>query len=319
MIGVIVIAYAAWNLWQFQKSKEEAQNLYGELAQQARQNAEGAPSENGESSEAVPMAESSGASDAANENNAASVNPAANPLGVSDVGKENNAASVDPAAEPSGASDAANENNAASVNSASSAEGQAAQPLENGWLAGMQEVNSDLAAWLRIPYTNIDYPVMQTEEDNDFYMNHDFMGKEQNHGTPFLDFNCDIENSENLIIYGHHMKDETMFQNLMKYKEPEFCENNGQIFFSIPERTFEYKVHTVMIISREEAEDFPYYKYIDLSDNDTYREYLKKCGEYSVWTSREEVRDGTPLLTLSTCEYSKGDGRLVVIASRVTE
>lgn len=190
-------------------------------------------------------------------------------------------------------------------------------PPENPWLLDLQKQNQELVAWITIPGTVIDYPVMQTAEDDDYYLTHDFEGNEDPHGTPFLDVNCRIGESENMIIYGHHMKDGTMFQNLMRYKEAEFCEANGLIRFDTVEESAQYQVIYVLILSKEETEDFPYYLCIDLSKDETYRRFLQLCGKYAIWSGKELPEPGTRLLTLSTCEYSKENGRLVVIAKQI--
>ncbi len=187
---------------------------------------------------------------------------------------------------------------------------------ENEWLIKLQEENGDLAAWIRIPNTHIDYPVMQSERDPDYYLHRDFDKREQYHGTPYLDVNCDLDESENLIVYGHNMKDGSMFQNLMKYREADFCRDNGLILFSTPEKTYEYQVCLVMLISGAEAEEFPFYRYTELSDESSYQEYLDKCKAYAIWTDEESLRSAAPLLCLATCEYSREDGRMVVIARR---
>ncbi len=184
----------------------------------------------------------------------------------------------------------------------------------NSWLAKLQKENDELVAWIKIPGTVIDYPVMQTEEDNDYYLTHDFNREENVHGAPFLDVNCKLGASDNLIIYGHHMRDKTMFQNLMLYENADFCKSNGTIYFDTLDSSQQYQVILVMLISAEEAEDFPYYKGISFSNNDSFQAYLTQCSKYAIWQSDTLPDSKTQLLTLSTCEYSKENGRLVVIA-----
>lgn len=193
-------------------------------------------------------------------------------------------------------------------------EAESETSLANPWLVELQEQNPELTAWLRIPGTVIDYPVMQTKEDNDFYLNHDFEGNENPHGALFLDVNCQ-EDSENQIIYGHHMKDGTMFQNLMLYKDPDFCQANGIIWYDTPEASTCYQVKFVMLLSDTDAQKFPYYKCIDLSDEQIYQGFLKQCSRYAIWSADSLPDTGTSLLTLSTCEYSQNDGRLVLVAA----
>ena len=191
----------------------------------------------------------------------------------------------------------------------------ASQENVNSWLEKFKEQNPDLTGWLTIPGTVIDYPVMQTKTDNDYYMDHDFDGNENPHGALFLDFNCQAQESDNLIIYGHHMKDGTMFQNLMLYKDGDFCRSNGTIWYKTTEESTRYQVVFVMLLSAADAEKFPYYKCTDLSNEQIYQGYLKQCSRYATWSAEKLPDYGTRLLTLSTCEYSRTDGRLVVVAA----
>lgn len=189
--------------------------------------------------------------------------------------------------------------------------------IANPWLQKLQEQNNELVGWIKIPDTSIDYPVMQTGSDNDYYLTHDFKKEKNVHGTPFLDINCEIGQSQNLIIYGHHMKDGTMFQNLMFYKDANYCKNNGTIYFDTPEKSEEYQVIFVLLLSEEETREFPYYKCIDLSKKEIYQGFLERCRQYALWHSDKLPKTGTPLLTLSTCEYSTENGRLVVVAKKI--
>lgn len=189
--------------------------------------------------------------------------------------------------------------------------------IANPWLQKLQKQNDELAGWIKISDTSIDYPVMQTGSDNDYYLTHDFKKEENAHGAPFLDVNCTIGKSQNLIIYGHHMKDGTMFQNLMRYKDADFCKNKGKISFYTPEKSGEYKVIFVLLLSEEETQEFPYYKCIDLSKKEIYQGFLERCKQYALWQSDKLPKTGTQLLTLSTCEYSTENGRLVVVAKKI--
>lgn len=191
--------------------------------------------------------------------------------------------------------------------------------VKNPWLLELQKQNSDLAGWIRIPDTEIDYPVMQRTEDDDYYLKHDFEKNENMHGTPYLDVNCKIDQSENLIIYGHHMQDGTMFQNLMFYKDAAYCESNGTIEFDTPKESRKYQVVFVLLISVEEAKKFPYYRCIDLSNEEIYCGFLQQCSRYAIWQKETLPEPGTRLLTLSTCEYSKENGRMVVVAEQIEQ
>lgn len=102
--------------------------------------------------------------------------------------------------------------------------------------------NPDTVGWLRIPGTNIDYPIVQDPESNDTYLTRDFYGKESVYGAIFLDADSEPDFSGwNHPIYGHHMKDGSMFKDVVKFKDPEYF--NEHQFFEIytPERTIHLK------------------------------------------------------------------------------
>lgn len=185
------------------------------------------------------------------------------------------------------------------------------------YLTVLQKQNADVIGWIRIPGTVIDYPVMQTDKErDDYYLTHDFQQQENPHGAPFLDVNCQLGVSDNLIIYGHNMKDKTMFQNLQLFEDAVFCESNGEIEFDTLTDSSTYRVVFVMLITEKEAEKFPYHRCIDLSNDEIYQGYLQQCQRYAIWQVKELPKTGTDLLTLSTCEYSRKNGRLVIVAAK---
>ena len=92
--------------------------------------------------------------------------------------------------------------------------------------------NSDLAGWIQIDETNINYPVMQSKQDPDFYLKHNFEKADSPHGCPYVQANCDLQTpSDNILVYGHNMKDGTMFSDLLQYKRESFWEQHRIIRF----------------------------------------------------------------------------------------
>ena len=113
--------------------------------------------------------------------------------------------------------------------------------------------NSDLAGWIQIDGTNINYPVMQSKHDPDFYLKHNFEKADSPHGCPYVQANCDLQTpSDNILVYGHNMKDGTMFSDLLQYKRESFWEQHRIIRFDTMTAQAEY---TVMAVFRGEAED----------------------------------------------------------------
>ena len=128
--------------------------------------------------------------------------------------------------------------------------------------------NSDLAGWIQIDGTNINYPVMQSKHDPDFYLKHNFEKADSPHGCPYVQANCDLQTpSDNILVYVHNMKDGTMFSDLLQYKREFFWEQHRIIQFDTLTAQAEY---TVMAVFRGEAEDlFAYYRctdaYVDMN------------------------------------------------------
>ena len=90
-------------------------------------------------------------------------------------------------------------------------------------LQNIAKINQEVVGWIKIAGTNIDYPIMQ---NGDFYLHKNIYKNYSNHGTPYLAYYCDLKKSDNLIIYGHHMNDNTMFSQLEKYKSYNFYLNH---------------------------------------------------------------------------------------------
>lgn len=186
----------------------------------------------------------------------------------------------------------------------------------------LKEENPDFAGWITIPDTTIDYPVMYVKGDNDTYLYANFYKEWDGGGTPFIDGGCSLDPvSDNLIIYSHHMNDKSMFQPLMNYKEKTFYDKHRTVYFDTTTERGTYEVVAV-ILSRAlsiDEEGFRYYSYFDFSDEDTFNYYWENISEMSLYTPDIIPEYGDKLITLSTCEYSQEDGRLAVIARKVTD
>ena len=102
--------------------------------------------------------------------------------------------------------------------------------------------NSDLVGWVSIPGTRIDYPVMQTKDNPDFYLKHAFDKSYSSYGVPYVQENCDIGISDNLVLYGHHMNNGSMFSDLCKYESEDFYREHKIIHFDTLESFGEYEV-----------------------------------------------------------------------------
>lgn len=181
----------------------------------------------------------------------------------------------------------------------------------------LQEINTDIVGWIQIEGTNINYPVLQGE-DNEYYLNHNYKKQKTEKGSIFLDksYNWDIE-SNNLIIYGHNLVNGQMFKDLLKYSKEEFFEQHKTIRFTTAEADKEYEIISVFkskVYNKTEKNVFRYYDFINSKSEKEYNNFVKQAKEASLYDTKNTAEYGDNLITLITCAYHIDDGRFVVIA-----
>lgn len=179
--------------------------------------------------------------------------------------------------------------------------------------------NKKLIGWLKIDDTNIDYPVMQCD-DNEFYLSHNFDSVEDKAGALFLDCNCNvIKGNDNYIIYGHHLSSGKMFASLGDYESQSFYEKHKYIRF---DTIYEEHLYQVMFAFRTKVynEDdvvFKYYQFIDANSEEEFNSYMLEMSNNAFYETGVWAFYGDELLTLSTCDYHQENGRFVVVAKRI--
>lgn len=181
--------------------------------------------------------------------------------------------------------------------------------------------NKKLIGWLKIDDTNIDYPVMQTV-NNEYYLDHNFNQEYDKNGSLFLDKDCDVvRRNTNLIIYGHHMKSGKMFGSLNKYSSEEYARKHSRIQFDTIYKKGTYEVMYVFRskIYNEEDVVFKYYQFLDAASEKEFDSNMQEMEALSLYDTGVTASYGDELLTLSTCDHSETDGRFVVVAKRVKE
>lgn len=187
-------------------------------------------------------------------------------------------------------------------------------------LEELQKENSDIIGYLEIDGTNISYPVLQTT-DNDFYLSHNYKKEKTSGGSLFLDKDFDIEKpSSNYLIYGHRMKDGTMFEDLIKYKEESFYKEHPTIKFTTNSEDAEYEIIAVFesrVYYKSESNVFRYYYFINAENEQEFNDYVESSKKESLYDTGKTVKYGEQLLTLSTCSYHTEDGRLAVVARKI--
>jgi len=186
----------------------------------------------------------------------------------------------------------------------------------------LYEMNNDLAGWISIEGTNVNYPVMQTVFDEEYYLHRNFDKEEDKEGLPFVDYRADLKNrSTNIIIYGHNMKNGHMFHDLLEYEDEDFLNDHKYIRFDTVRQEAIYEITAVfrskVMYMTDDA--FKFYNFIQADDESELEDFLQTTGSMSLYPITAQAMLTDELITLSTCEYSEEDGRFVVVARRVEE
>ncbi len=196
---------------------------------------------------------------------------------------------------------------------------QTAEPVpfvvDAGVLA-LHEENPDCIGWLTIPDTAVDYPVMYRPEDENYYLKRDFNGEYNDNGCLYLSEICDPQESDNLIIYGHHMNSGRMFAALEGYKTEDFCREHPLISFHSLYENSTYRVIAAFTAPVYTGNDFMFYTFSRAENRQDYQEFVHAVKERSLYDTGLSAEYGDKLLTLCTCEYSQKNGRMVVVAKR---
>lgn len=177
--------------------------------------------------------------------------------------------------------------------------------------------NEDMVGWISIAGTTINYPVMQTKNNPNFYLKHNFEKEYSDLGVPYVQENCDLLTSDNLIIYGHHIKGQKMFGALEDFKSQSFYEEHRTIQFDTLTEQAEYEIVAVFKTVAYSSAGFRYYDFVDAESEEDFNAYIAKCRELTLYDTGVTAEYGDGLITLSTCEYSAQNGRLVVVAKKV--
>ncbi len=190
-----------------------------------------------------------------------------------------------------------------------------ANPYADSFLA-----NKDMAAWLQIPGTNIDYPVMWTPEDETYYLYRAFDGSENKNGCLLLDDeSCVDPLTTNLIIHGHNMKSGAMFGNLTDYENQDFYKEHKNIILYTEECQRNYEIIAVFRsqVYRKTDQVFKFYKFFQADTQEEFDDFYNNIKQLSQYDTGVTAEFGDHFLTLSTCVYHVEQGRFVVVAKEV--
>jgi len=184
--------------------------------------------------------------------------------------------------------------------------------------------NPDTVGYITVEGTEVDNPVVQTT-DNDYYLSVGFDGQEFRAGTVFMDytdvFGADTDTwSENIVLYGHNMADNTMFGSLRKYRQdPSYYKDYPFITFSSNYADYTYVMVGLVITSGDADADFPYWRMEELDDKEAFDGYMSAVEEKNMIDNPIDVQYGDSLLTLSTCYSDEDNSRFIIVLRRLRE
>lgn len=177
---------------------------------------------------------------------------------------------------------------------------------------GLKKINEDIIGWLRIPDTKVNYPVVQAG-DNDYYLRRNLWKKYEIRGSIFMDYRSKA-NAEglNTIIYGHNMKDGTMFRDISKYKNHNFYTEHPYVIYDYPDERTKWEIFSAYVYEGKEK----YFKSSFVNEEE-YIGYLKECRKRSLYDTGVEVNEKDKIITLMTCSYEFDGARMVIHAKYI--
>lgn len=197
----------------------------------------------------------------------------------------------------------------------------------------LYDLNEDTVGWISIPDTNIDYPVMQSMYDEEYYLDRDFQKQFNMNGCLIMDTDSVVGSGTaandyrdgtapgtNLIIHGHNMKNGSMFGNLDNYRNVNFEKEHTIIKFSSLYEEREYEVISVFLSQvylKTQNDVFKYYKFFEAETQEEFDDFYRNIKALSLYDTGVEASLGDEFITLSVCAYHTENGRLVVVGKRI--
>lgn len=188
-------------------------------------------------------------------------------------------------------------------------------PYQESFLA-----NEDMAGWLQVPGTNIDYPIMWTPRDENYYLKRGFDGKSNSNGCLILDTDSCVDPlTTNLIIHGHNMRSGAMFGYLTKYEDPDYCREHSLITLYTEEVQRNYEVLAVFRsqVFLKTDQVFKFYQFFQAGTEEEFQNFYQNIKELSLYDTGVTAEFGDRFITLSTCSYHVEQGRFVVVAKEI--
>lgn len=190
------------------------------------------------------------------------------------------------------------------------------EPVENPYQDSFL-ANADMAAWLVVPDTRIDYPVMWTPRDENYYLRRGFDGQDDQNGCLILDTDsCVDPMTTNLIIHGHNMKSGAMFGDLDKYQDESYFQEHREMQLHTEDGLHTYEVIAVFRsqVYKKTDQVFKFYQFFQADTQEEFDDFYNNIKELSLYDTGVTAEFGDRFLTLSTCSYHVDRGRFVVVA-----
>ena len=175
-------------------------------------------------------------------------------------------------------------------------------------LAPLFEKNEDCIGWVYIEGTAVDYPVMHTPDEPQRYLRKNFDKEYSTAGVPFLKGKCTME-CDNLVIYGHNMKNGTMFSDVTQYRNKDYCTEHPVIEFETAEGMKQYTVFAVVYVKNNDD----WYDFHTAADETEFNAKIEEIKHRALCDTGITPQYGQQLLTLSTCYGATKSDRIIVI------
>lgn len=184
----------------------------------------------------------------------------------------------------------------------------------------LYKTNSDLVGWLVVNGTQINYPVVQSTVYQEFYLDHNFDGENDESGAVFADARNDVfKPDDNVILYGHNMKNGSIFGTLQYYLDKSYYEKHKTMSFDTLYKRYDYQIVAVGLskITDESADTFKYYDFLNAASEKEFDNFKEKIKSLEVYDTGVKMKYGDKLITLSTCNSVEKNGRLFVMQKEI--
>ena len=186
-----------------------------------------------------------------------------------------------------------------------------------GKLSELYAQNDELGGWVRIDGTKVNYPVMFTPDNPEKYISLSFIKKYSASGVPFIGEGYTISpRSDNIVLYGHHMRSGAMFATIVNYQKKQFLQKHPVIYFSTLYEEGEYEIFAAIATDLRSAKKLRCYTFVNAADEADFQAFIAGLRAASFYETDVEVKYGDDLLTLSTCAYHTNEGRFIIVARR---